>query len=372
MENDYLDNEQDLQEDGLFISNPDNEDDDDVEGDEDESLDEVDSARKKLTKEEKQEAEEFMSESEFWLREAYDDIVKASKNAKETYLQDAALTIISANIKHTSASTRGRILQDLFQKQGHNRMVNSIYTPDTPLRGADLDIDLNEADTVDTTGFNVKYTNEAREQIARFVSYLANRDLSKDSTNSRRRKEKQLPAFIIFMFSSGMYDLITNCPTMPEEYQSQITHALQQITKSKYDVVEALAVAYEEAGRPQVAEVVRKMQLAWFEREPAQIKNLKSFRDLNITQDDVILYRKFRSRFTNMSKSLTQEAISDLIEVVVDKDAGVYYKLKDKTRSEAIADVKQVMKEWFKNNAQNSEDIASGIIWKDSEKLNNN
>ena len=370
MEDDWmLDDGEDLDESGYIVGNTTDEEDEDQGGDESDSLEDA-SAERTAKREDRKEAEKYMTDEEFWLREAYDDIVGAVKNSKDTYLQDAAMAIIDANPKHTSATTRASILKDLFQKQGHNRMINSVYTPDTPLRGADVDIDLDETDSVDTTGFNIKFTEEAREYISRFVAYLADRDLSKESTNSRKRKEKQLPAFIIFMFSSGMYDLITHCPTMPEEYQSQITHALQTITKSKYDVVEALAVAYEEAGRPEVAAVVRKMQLAWFELEPAQIKNRKAFRDLNLTQDDIILYRKYRSRYTNMSKSLTQEAISDLIEVVEDKKAGVYYKLKDKTRSEAIADVKQVLKEWSKANKRES-DLASGIIWKDSEKLNN-
>lgn len=370
MEDDELDDLNEVDESSSYIINNSNEEVDDEEQDEEESpLDDDVSVDRATLEGDKKEAEKYMTDEEFWLREAYDNIVAASKKSKDTYLQDAAMAIIEANPKHTSANTRGRILQDLFQSQGHNRMINSIYTPDTPLRGSDIDIDLDETDSVDTTGFNAKYTNEAREYIARFVGYLANRDLSKESTNSRRRKEKQLPAFIIFMFSSGMYDLITNCPTMPKEYQSQITHALQTITKSKYDVVEALAVAYEQAGRKEVAEVVRKMQLAWFEYEPAQIRNRKALRDLNLTQEDIIIYRKYRSRYTNMSKSLTQEAISDLIEVVEDKDAGVYYKLKDKTRSEAIADVKQVLKEWSKENKKDS-DMASGVIWNDSDKLN--
>jgi predicted RNase H-like HicB family nuclease len=37
--------------------------------------------------------------------------------------------------------------------------------------------------------------------------------------------------------------------------------------------------------------------------------------------------------------------------------------LKDKTRSEAIADVKQVWKKWIAENAQDS-DLAKKIIWK--------
>ena len=360
MEDDYLlDDGEDLEESGYLIDNSD-EDEEEDSGEDSDSLDESPISRAEK-EEDRKEAEMYMTEDEFWLRGAYDDIVLAAKkDSKDTYLQTAAMAIISANPKHSSANTRNDILRDLFQKQGHNRMPNSVFTPDTPLRGADIDIDLDETDSVDTTGFNVKFTNGARDCVARFVAYLAGRDLSKESTNSRRRKEKQLPAFIIFMFSSGMYDLITNCPTMPEEYQSQITHAMQELTKKKYDVVEALATAYEEAGRPEVAATVRKMQTAWFAYEPAQIRNRRIFSDLNLTTNDVLLYRKFRSRYTNMSKSLTQEAISDLIEVVEDKKAGVYYKLKDKTRSEAISDVKQVWLDWLKENKQDL-DMANGI-----------
>ena len=45
------------------------------------------------------------------------------------------------------------------------------------------------------------------------------------------------------------------------------------------------------------------------------------------------------------------------------EEAGIYEKLKDKTRSEAIADVKQVWKKWIAENAQDS-DLAKKIIWK--------
>ena len=240
-------------------------------------------------------------------------------------------------------------------------MVNSVYTPDQPLRGEDFDEDYLQ----DTDGsFNRRFAQEARDQISRFIDFLNNRDLSKDSIISARRKRRQLPAFIIFLFSSGMYDLIINCPSMPPEYQKQIDYALKRIMEMKYDVVEALAEAYEKAGRDKVAERVRRLQLAWFEKEPAEIKTAGDYSDLNLTYDDVVIYREYRSKFINLTKSITQDVISDLIEVVVDKEAGIYEKLKDKTRSDAIADVKQVYKEWAKENKDGS-DLAKKVIWKE-------
>ena len=368
MEDEFLDNEEELDESGYYNQPMGS---DDEESEDDDGADESQDSNGVLDREEDAEAEERerarMTENEIWLKGAYDSIVKAAQNSKETYLQDGALTLLNANPAHSSSMTRSRILMDLFQKQGHNRMVNSIYTPDTPLRGKDVE-DLDQLDNAVNSEFNTKYTSDAKEYIARFVDYLASRDLSKDDTKSRKRKQRQIPAFIIFMFSSGMYELVMDCPTMPEEYSSQITHALQEIVKSKYDVVEALAIAYENAGRPALADKVRKMQLAWFLNEPAQLKSLKAFKNLEITDEDVQIYKKFRSTWNNITKSITQESISDLIEVVEDKDAGIYRKLKDKTRSDAIADVKQELKEWSKKNKYGA-DLASGIIWKDTEKL---
>ena len=170
-----------------------------------------------------------ISPSELWLITAYDDIVAAGNKNKEKFeslsgsIIDAATTIVRANPKHTAEATIGHIVQELFQKQGYHRMVNSVYTPDTPLRGEDIDIDLNDDDD---SKFNRRFSQEAKDQVTRFVGYLAGRDLSKDSTNSRNRKMRQLPAFIIFLFSSGMYDLIINCPTMPPEYSEQIERAI--------------------------------------------------------------------------------------------------------------------------------------------------
>lgn len=177
---------------------------------------------------------------------------------------------------------------------------------------------------------------------------MATRDISKDSIISKRRKQRQIPAFIIFLFSSGMYDLIVECPTMPEEYATQIKEAMRKILKAKYDIVEELAKKYEEMGRQAVADRVRKLQLSWFNKEPAEIRSSAEYSDLELTYDDVLVYREYRSRFTNTSRAITQDIISDMIEVVIDKEAGVYERLKDKTRSDAISDVKQVYKDWSK------------------------
>lgn len=301
-----------------------------------------------------------MTQEEIRLSTAYDDIVAAGKKDTTNAIEDATIRLVSMNPKHTNAKTINDIVKEIFMKQGHNRMQNSIYTSE-PLRGDDLDEDyLGEGDG----GFNNKLTEELEELIARFIDYLAKRDLSKDSTNQRKRKNRHIPAFIIFLFSSGAYSFILHCPTMPRIYQKQIDNAFKEIMKSKYDIVEKLARRYEEKGRPLVAERVRKLQLAWFDREPAEIRNLGEFADLDLTYDDIVTYREYRSKFTNTSKAITQDVISDLIEVSDDEGKGSYYKLKDKTRSEAIADVKQVWKDWCKDNAADQE-LAQKLIWKE-------
>ena len=363
MEDDYLLDEEDLDNQGFIGSDEtgDSDDDDDdsegsgdiIEGDEEDRKSKVDESQYggKMTKD------------ELWLSTAYDDIVAAGKADKDNAIEDAVTTIVWANPKHTSVNTVGNIIKDLFHKQGHSRMVNSLYTPDSLLRGEDVDSDFRDEDD---SGFNKAYAEEARNQIARFIEFLASRDLSKDSIISKRRKQRQIPAFIIFLFSSGMYDLIVECPTMPEEYATQVKEAMRKIMKAKYDIVEDLAKKYEELGRPAVADRVRKLQLSWFNKEPAEIRSAAEYSDLELTYEDVLVYREFRSKFTNTSRAITQDIISDMIEVVIDKDAGVYERLKDKTRSDAISDVKQVYKDWSKNNPDDSE-LATKIIWKDVE-----
>ena len=305
-----------------------------------------------------------LTKTEIEFSSSYDDIMDAAKNSKGNTIEDAASIVVWANPKHNSQATIGHILQEMFHKQGHSRMQNSSYTPSS-LKGEDLDMDLY---LEDDSGFNRKFAQEARDQITRFIDYLANRDLSKDSVISRRRKERQLPAFIIFLFSSGMYDLVLNCPTMPKEYAVQVDSAFERLMKAKYQIIEDLAKRYEEMGRPKVAERVRKLQTAWFLREPAEIRVTSEYADLDLTYEDVVIYREYRSKFMNSSKVITQDVISDLIEVVIDPEAGIYEKLKDKTRAEAIADVKQVYKEWAKDNPVDSS-LASSVIWKKVDSL---
>ena len=304
-----------------------------------------------------------LTADEIYLSAAYDTIQKAAKkNEKKensSILDDVVTTLVMANPKHSSVATVASVTKEALQKQGHSRMVATLYTPETPLRGEDIDIDLNGDDD---SGFNEKYAREAKDRIAAFVEYLSTRDLSKDSTVSRRRKQRQLPAFIIFLFTSGMYDLILNCPTMPPEYAKQIESALETIMKEKYSIVDELARRYESEDRKEIADRVRKMGLSWFLKEPNEIRT--AYSDLDITQDDVDIYREYRSKYTNASKAITQELISDLIEVVVDPESMIYEKLKDKTRADAIADVKEVFKEWSKDNPTDSE-LATKVIWGD-------
>lgn len=359
MEDDYLLDEDDDLEDQGYYETPDEEsedsEDENNESDSDEEEDESSRSESDYGGR--------MTKDEIWLSSAYDDIVAATKDTKNpNAIEDAATIVVMANPKHTSVNTVSNIIKELFNRQGHSRMVNSLYTPDSPLRGEDVDIDFKEEDD---SGFNKEYAKEARDQIARFIGYLASRDLSKDSVISRRRKQRHIPAFIIFLFSSGMYDLILNCPTLPEEYKTQVDEAFQKIMKAKYDIVEELAKKYEELGKQKIADRVRKMQLSWFNKEPAEVRSSTEYSDLDLSHSDILVYREYRSRFINVSKAITQDTISDMIEVVIDKDAGVYERLKDKTRSDAIADVKQVYKDWAKENPIDS-DLADKIIWKDT------
>ena len=147
MEDDYLldEEEEDLENQGYLGPDEtgDDSDDDDSEGS-DESIIGDDEDEKKIKVDESQ-YEGKMTKDELWLSTAYDDIIAAGKLDKDNAIEDAVTTIVWANPKHTSVNTVGNIIKDLFHKQGHSRMVNSLYTPDTPLRGEDVDIDFKES-----------------------------------------------------------------------------------------------------------------------------------------------------------------------------------------------------------------------------------
>lgn len=360
MEDDYLLDEDD--EPNYYMSTVEDDDDDD---DEDEDLD--DDGSDSPTK---VDYNGLLTKSEIFLSSAYNDIKLSEKKRGADRMSvdgvmfdgnvvDAIWTVVKSSPKNTSLKTVDDHMKKLLNRQGRNRIPSSVYTPDKPIRSNTVD----DYYADDDEGFNEKYITAAREQVARFVKFLSERDLSRDSITSKRRKQRQLPAFIIFLFSSNMYDLLIDCPTMPTEYANQIKNALRRIQKMKMDIVEGLAQRYESRGRDEVAEVVRKKGLTWFEKEPAEILTQPSLGYLKLTQEDVSDYREFRPRYINVAKTITQEVISDLIEVVIEPGK-LYYKLKDKTRSDAISDVKEVYKKWSEENPVDS-DIAEKIVWKD-------
>lgn len=358
MEEDYLDDNEEL-DDSVYYQTPD--DDDESDGNEYETSDEDEGSEEESPSDLKKKYGNKLTETEVKFITAYDDLVRiASSESGNEMLTDAVTVMVDANPKHTNAKTVGDVVKELLGKQGHNRMVNSVYSP-TMLTSEDVETDYLGGEDF---RFNKQFTEEARQLIARFIEYLANRDLSKDDELQRRRKRRNIPAFLIFLFSAGLYDLVLNCPTLPEEYAEQVKDAFKKIMKSKYDIVEELARKYEEVGRPLVAERVRRLQLAWFEKEPADIRTSSEYSDLDITYDDVVIYRSYRSRFTNTSKAITQDVISN--SILVSLGDGQFEKLKDKTRFDAITDVKVLWRDWVKDNAEDSE-LAKKIIWKDSD-----
>ena len=362
MEDDFLLEDEDVVDMGQFID--DDEDDVEEEGfvDEDE-IDESDAEAEKL---EKAEEKGTITELEKRMILNYDLIQKASKdNTKYSTsnginfpigVYETVRLVLDSNPSNTSQRFVGNQIRECFHQQGHNRLPATLYTSNEPLLSDDQ---MDE--------FNEEYTQLARKQVAAFIKYLADRDLSRDSILSRRQKQRHIPAFLIFLFSSGMYDLIIDCPTLPEEYARQVKSMFWRIQKEKQKAIDGLAERYDRVGRPEVAERVRKMGANWFDKEPADILVSRAYQDLNLTVNDVLIYKEFRPRYLNASKSLTQDLVSNHIEVIVDPTK-VGEKLKDKTRGAAIAEVKQLFKDWSKDNPINSE-LADKIVWN---KLNSN
>lgn len=350
---DYYDDSDDLDEDASGGYFPELEEDDD--GGSGEDPEEEVRTRRNF----KNDEAGFMTKREIRMSDLYDDIYKTTSQGDEKSLEEAVQYVIEANPRHSSSTTVGHIIKEIFYKQGKSRMVNRKYSPIGLISGEDVEIGFRGEDDMDM-GFNARFEEEARNQVSRFIEYLANRDLSKDSIVSKRRKQRHIPAFLIFLISSGMYDLIIDCKTLPPVYKEQVDAAMAKITKEREVVVEDLAKRYESEGRPKVAERVRRLGTHWFIKEPAEIRLSAEFADLNLDQDDVRIYKEYRGRYNNVSRSITQDVISDMIEVV--EDDGVYVRLKDKTRSDAITDVKQVFKEWSSENPA-SQEIAEDVLW---------
>lgn len=299
-----------------------------------------------------------LSEEELKLSNNYDELQKLKRvtelkgegEAGKDLTFEASIFVMSCIPKHTNSQTIRNIAKEMFSGQSHNRLQATYKGTQGLIRGEDVDV---EYFGEDSTKLNEQILKKYRDHIAEFIGYLAGRDLSKDSIMSKRIKQRHIPAFIIHLFHIGAYDLILDCPTMPKEYDDQINNAIKTINRRKSDIIEDLALEYEKAGRTKVAERVRQLGPAWFTREPAELKTLKSLEDLDLTADDLLIYRAHRSKYLNVSKSLTQDVISDLILVVRKEngvDSGITEKLKDKTRGEAIESAKAVYNEWAAKN----------------------
>lgn len=279
------------------------------------------------------------------LAKAYDDLMKAND------LTEAVSIVISANPINNNGVVVADKLKEFMHLQGKTRMVTSKSSG--LLVASDVESDT-EGD--DSGEMNDKKEREARDLIWRFVKYLAERDLSKDSVINRRRKLRHIPALIIFLFSSKMYGLIINCPYLPDEYQEQVKNAFIKIEERKYELVEELARMLEDVGSKELAAKVRDLKLAFFKYEPAMLRTAVEFRDIVIKDSDVAIYKSVRNKYVNITKAITQDVASDLIEVVIDKDAGVTEKLKDKVRAESINEVKKLLKEFAENSDTASKD----------------
>lgn len=301
-----------------------------------------------------------LSQYEIGLLTIYDNVrALASKNADwEQTIFDIVGQVISANPKSTEKRTIQVQTMEALNLQGKSRILSTAYNPTGLMTSDDVD---DEYIKTGRSGTSESLNEDARNQVARFIEYLAKRDLSKDNLANKKRKRRHIPAFIIFLFNAGMYDLVIDCPTMPDIYKREINNAFKSITKSKLDQVELLARKYEEHKRPEVAKRVREMGISWFEREPNEIRTLSAYSDLGITSEDVMIYKESKSKFNNITRVITQDVASKLIAVY--QEDGTFETLKDKTRQDAVEEVKSLFSEWAKSNPIDSE-MAQNIIWK--------
>ena len=134
MDEDYLLDEDDLENTGYIIQ-----DDEDDSDDGEESASDLSSLD--LDDEGESQGSPGLTSNEAKFSKAYDDIVRFTKSNTDNAIEMAATLLVAANPKHTSEKTIGDIVKDLFHKQGHHRMVNTVYTPEGPLRGDDVDVD---------------------------------------------------------------------------------------------------------------------------------------------------------------------------------------------------------------------------------------
>ena len=299
--------------------------------------------------------ENKLSERELDMQRRYDDI---SKLVKDTDIRTTAEIVLSSNPNSQSAIYVQQIMKSLFSAQAHNRMSSGLVQIGQRLNSKEVADELGE-DVVEEMD---SLRSLASKQVADFIDYLANMDTSEDSVMSIKRKQRLIPAFIIFLFYANLYSLIIKCPTMPAVYQKQIDRAFDGLNKEKLRLVEDLATAYEDAGRPEVADAVRGDGIHWFRKEPKEILSIKKYKDLNLNLKDVEIYKSFRTRYNNITTSITQDVISKYILVVEDEKKGILRELKDKTRAQAVDDVKRVYLDWAKENTDNAA-LASQLVY---------
>lgn len=283
-------------------------------------------------------------------------------NMKTQDINTLVAVVLSANPIHTSGSTIGSLMMEIFHKQGKNRMPNSFSTG--LLDGYEIDAALEGEE--EAYQLNEQLMRSYNEVVGSFLTYLSNMDYSKDNAVNKKRKQRLLPAFLIYLLSSKIYTpLIANIEVLPFDYQQQVREALHKVNDMKHDIVEEIAVEFEKRGRKPLADKIRHMGLSFFDREPNEIRHAAEFNDVGgLSPDDIELYRIYRTKFISVSKSMTQDYASDLIEVVTDEDSGISERLKDKVRAEAIRDVREEFVRFAQeNNVDNV--ILSSIILRD-------
>lgn len=292
----------------------------------------------------------------------YDKITKWTKSGESkdldatTFYRNVLEPVLTCDPRNTSQVTIQKLLNDFCNTQGRSRKTMTFLA-----EGAKNEINLDDEEA-DDEAVNKKLFDQQAEIVSRFVEYLANRDLSKDSPVNAKRKQRQLPAFIIFLFSTGNANLIKDCETLPDVYKKQVTKAIKDLTKMRYDLVEELAQRYDKLGHKKIAQIVREEGFSFFDREPAQLKTIVKYAPI-ITEEDIKIYKTdVRPRYMNITNTITQDVASDLIQVCEDEKKQIYKPMKNKTRFEAIQDVKTLFDNWKKENYDDSE-LAERILW---------
>ena len=98
------------------------------------------------------------------------DLIDAyNKIAACTDMEEATMIVVANIPKHTSKATQSAIVKQLFQKQGHSRLQNTKYTPQSMMSGHEVDVAIGEGE--DDNGFNEDLYQKNKDFIARFIKY---------------------------------------------------------------------------------------------------------------------------------------------------------------------------------------------------------